>query len=73
MIKNGGIMSSWTGDSNCFYAENEAMDSSKAEYAREIVAKGLKLYDCAFNEASLFITNKFYFSFLKLLLGAFLG
>ena len=49
------------------------MDSSKAEYAREIVAQGLKLYDCAFNEASLFITNKFYFSFLKLLSGAFLG
>ena len=61
------------GDWVCFYAENKAMDSSKAEYAREIVAKGLKLYDCAFNEASLFITNKFYFSFLKLLLGAFLG
>ena len=63
----------WNWDSHCFSGENEAMDSSKAEYAREIVAKGLKLYDCAFNEASLFITNKFHFSFLKLLLGAFLG
>ena len=37
------------------YRQEEA---ATADYTREIMAKGLKLYDCAFNEARLLISKK---------------
>ena len=52
------------------YRQEEA---ATADYTREIMAKGLKLYDCAFNEARLLISKKVSLFFLKATFRCILG